>query len=201
MIILMLFIRSKLEITDAPKLANYIDHLEFDEDGKLFTRLYDKRDDFDFPIVNCPWYLSSNIPESPTYGVFVSQLMRYARVCSWRCSVQRIYSGFKVIETGIILTETSDYFSEILWSSYRPCSRIWHICVTYVEWSVHWLTYDWFPVVLSKSSRMPHVGQEMLTRSGTPDLTPFGEFMILLIRYTYTLCITEFVSLRTMFTD
>ena len=54
MIILMLFIRSKLEITDAPKLANYIDHLEFDEDGKLFTRLYDKRDDFDFPIVNCP---------------------------------------------------------------------------------------------------------------------------------------------------
>ena len=41
----------------------------------------------------------------------------------------------------------------------------------------------------------------MLTLSGTPDFTPFGEFMILLIRYTYTLCITEFVSLRTMFTD
>ena len=35
--------------------------------------------------------------------------------------------------------------------------------------------------------------------------TPFAEFMILLIRYTYmytcTLCITEFGSLRTMFTD
>ena len=56
------------------KWANYLDlHLEFDEDGKLFTRLYDKRDDFDFPIVNCPC-LSSNIPESPAYGVFVSQL-------------------------------------------------------------------------------------------------------------------------------
>ena len=25
--------------TDAPKWANYLDHLEFDEDGKLFTRL------------------------------------------------------------------------------------------------------------------------------------------------------------------
>ena len=51
--------------TDAPKWTNYLDlHLEFDEDGKLFTQLYDKRDDFDFPIVNCP-YLSSNIPESP----------------------------------------------------------------------------------------------------------------------------------------
>ena len=46
-----------------------------------FTRLYDKRDDFDFPVVNFP-YLSSNIPESRAYGVFVSQLIRYARVCS-----------------------------------------------------------------------------------------------------------------------
>ena len=79
--------------TDAPKsqylniqylvaLLYYLDlHLEFNEDGELFTRLYDKRDDFDFPIVNFP-YLSSDIPESPAYGVFVSQLIRYARVCS-----------------------------------------------------------------------------------------------------------------------
>ena len=35
----------------------------------------------DFPIVNLP-YLSSIIPESPAYGVFVSQFIRYARVCS-----------------------------------------------------------------------------------------------------------------------
>ena len=45
-----------------------------------YTRLYmyDKRDDFDFPTANFP-YLSSNIPESPPYGVFVSQLIRYDR--------------------------------------------------------------------------------------------------------------------------
>ena len=60
---------------------------------------------------------------------------------------------------------------------------------------------DWFPVVLSKSWRVPHVGQEMLTLSGTHDFTPFGESMILLIHYTYTLCMYEFVSLRTMFID
>ena len=46
----MLFIRRNLEIkdtADAPKWANYLDlHLEFDEDGKLFTQLYDKPDDF-----------------------------------------------------------------------------------------------------------------------------------------------------------
>ena len=68
-------------LTEAPKWANYLDCLEFDEDGKFLTRLYDKRDDFGFPIVNFP-YLSSNILESPTYGVIVSQLIRYARGCS-----------------------------------------------------------------------------------------------------------------------
>ena len=25
-----------------------------------------------------------------------------------------------------------DYISEILWSPYRPCSQMWHLCVTYV---------------------------------------------------------------------
>ena len=42
---------------------------------------------------------------------------------------------------------------------------------------------------------MPHVGQEMLTLSGTPDFTPFGEFMISPIHY---INITEFVNLRTI---
>ena len=42
---------------------------------------YDKRDDFNFPIVNFP-FLSSNIPSVPAYGVYVSQLIRYARACS-----------------------------------------------------------------------------------------------------------------------
>ena len=81
--------------------------LEFDEDGKLYTFLYDKRDDFYFPIVHFP-YLSSNIPESRAYGVFVSQLIRYARVCSKY--MYDIFSGLKVIETGIFFTETSDLF-------------------------------------------------------------------------------------------
>ena len=49
-------------------LADYLD-LTFiiDSGGKLSTRLYDKRDDFDFHIVNFP-FLSSNIPFGPSYG-------------------------------------------------------------------------------------------------------------------------------------
>jgi hypothetical protein len=48
--------------------------------GRLTTSLYDKRDDFDFAIVNFP-FLCSNIPLSPAYGVYVSQLIRCAKAC------------------------------------------------------------------------------------------------------------------------
>jgi hypothetical protein len=44
-----------------------------------YTR-YDKHDAFDFAIVNFP-FLCSNIPLSPAYGVYISQLIRYARAC------------------------------------------------------------------------------------------------------------------------
>ena len=39
-----------------------------------------KRDDFDFPIVNFPFF-SSSIPKVPAYGVYISQLIRYSRAC------------------------------------------------------------------------------------------------------------------------
>ena len=52
MIIVMLFIQMNLRlivITDALKWVIYLNlHLEFDEDGKRYRRLYDKRDDW-FP--------------------------------------------------------------------------------------------------------------------------------------------------------
>ena len=51
--------------------------------------LYDKRDDFNFHITNFP-FLSSNIPSSPVYAVFISQLIRYARACSsYECFILR----------------------------------------------------------------------------------------------------------------
>ena len=46
-------------------------------EGRLRTKPYDKRDDFNFPILNFP--CMCNIPESPAYGVYISQLIRYSR--------------------------------------------------------------------------------------------------------------------------
>ena len=42
------------------------------------TKIYDKRDDFDFEIVNFP-FLDGDVPRSTSYGVCISQLIRFAR--------------------------------------------------------------------------------------------------------------------------
>ena len=45
------------------------------------TKIYDKRDDFDFEIVNFP-FLDGDVPRSTSYGVYISQLIRFARATS-----------------------------------------------------------------------------------------------------------------------
>jgi hypothetical protein len=55
-------------------------YVEFDDSGQLGTKIYDKRD-FNFKIINFP-NMCSNIPVSPAYGVYISQLIRYARASS-----------------------------------------------------------------------------------------------------------------------
>ena len=52
-----------------------------DTNGQPSIRRYDKGDDYNFAIINCP-HLDSNIPTAPAYGVYISQLVRYARACS-----------------------------------------------------------------------------------------------------------------------
>ena len=49
--------------------------------GFVSSKMYDKRDDFDFDIVNFP-FLDGDVPRRPSYGVYISQLIRFARVCS-----------------------------------------------------------------------------------------------------------------------
>ena len=70
------------ETTDTASFASFLDlYLEFNDSGQLSTKIYDKRDDFNFKIINFP-NMCSNIPPSPAYGVYISQLIRYARASS-----------------------------------------------------------------------------------------------------------------------
>ena len=49
--------------------------------GTVSTKIYDKRDDFDFDIVNFP-FLDGDVPRRTSYGVYISQLIRFARASS-----------------------------------------------------------------------------------------------------------------------
>ena len=49
--------------------------------GTVSTKIYDKRDDFDFDIVNFP-FLDGDVPRRISYGVYISQLIRFARAFS-----------------------------------------------------------------------------------------------------------------------
>jgi hypothetical protein len=70
-----------LEIKETTDTASWGLYLEYDDSGHLSTKIYDKRNDFNFKIINFP-NMCSNIPVSPAYGVYISQLIRYARASS-----------------------------------------------------------------------------------------------------------------------
>ena len=49
--------------------------------GTVSTKIYDKRNDFDFDIINFP-FLDGDVPRRTSYGVYISQLIRFARASS-----------------------------------------------------------------------------------------------------------------------
>ena len=62
--------------------AAFLDlHLSI-SNGIVSTKIYDKHDDFDFEIVNFP-FLDGDVPRSTSYGVYISQLIRFARASSY----------------------------------------------------------------------------------------------------------------------
>ena len=61
--------------------ATFLDlHLSISNDI-VSTKSYDKRDDFDFEIINFP-FLDGDVPRSTSHGVYISQLIRFARASS-----------------------------------------------------------------------------------------------------------------------
>ena len=70
---------NKANITDTE--APFLDLHLSDADGFVSSKIYDKRDDFDFDIVNFP-FLDGDVPRRASYGVYISQLIRFARVCN-----------------------------------------------------------------------------------------------------------------------
>ena len=77
---------SELELKDTSTSSTEVCYLDTNlKTGHVTTAfrisIYDKRDDFAFRIVNFP-HMDSNIPANPAYGVYISQLVKYARICT-----------------------------------------------------------------------------------------------------------------------
>ena len=70
---------NKANVSDTE--ASFLDlHLSI-SDGFVKTKIFDKRDDFDLDIVNFP-FLDGDVPRSTSYGVYISQFIRFAQVSS-----------------------------------------------------------------------------------------------------------------------
>ena len=70
---------NKVNTTDTE--ASFLDlHLSI-ANGFVSSKIYDKRDDFDFDIVNFP-FLDGDVPRRASFGVYILQLIRFARVCN-----------------------------------------------------------------------------------------------------------------------
>ena len=73
----------------SPRKCNYLDLCISVYRGKFRVTLYDKRKDYSFNVISYP-FLDGNIPKNLSYGVFISQLVRFANI---NTTVEGFYSN------------------------------------------------------------------------------------------------------------
>ena len=69
--------KAKISDTESPFLDLHLSVAN----GFVSSKIYDNRDDFDFEMVNFP-FLDGDVPRRVSYGVYISQLIRFAKVCN-----------------------------------------------------------------------------------------------------------------------
>ena len=86
--------------TEAPFLDL---HLSI-SNGFVSSKMFDKRDDFDFDKVNFP-FSDGDVSRSTSYGVYISQLIQFARVSSYVTD----FNARNKISTGKLLHQGYQY--------------------------------------------------------------------------------------------
>jgi len=125
----------ELDITTDDESDQHVHYLDLDiliKNTKFSYCIYDKRDKFNFPIVNFP-NLSGNIPTSHSYSVFLSQLVRYARGCFY-------FEDFQMRTSSLIVRLLKQNFRlHRLEKVYKKfCSRYKHLLHRYGK-----AVFDW----------------------------------------------------------
>ena len=82
------------------KEADFLDLHLCIENNTISTKIYDKRDDFNFNIVNFP-HLDGDVPRTTSYGTYISQIIRFA----WGCSKFEDFNERNLLLTGKLLQQ------------------------------------------------------------------------------------------------
>ena len=133
-------------IIESTTSASYLDLLlSIGREGQLHTSIYDKRDDMNFHITNFP-FLSSNIPSSQAYGVFISQLLRYARVCSsYECFIRRVRSlSSKLLKQEYLVERSKSSFRKF-YGRYGDLIQQYEVTLSRMLNDILTLDQQWLP--------------------------------------------------------
>ena len=111
---------SELELKDTSTSSTevcYLDtNIKTSENTPFRISIYDKREDFAFRIVNFP-QIDSNIPANAAYGVYISQLVRCARICTCKVDFINRLRGLSLrlsqqgFETNLLQKSFNKFFS------------------------------------------------------------------------------------------
>ena len=106
--------------TEAPFLDLYLSI----SNGFVSSTIHDKRDDFDFDIVKFP-FLASDVPRSTSYGVYISQLIRFTRVSSRvaNCNARNKSLTANLLQQGYRIHKLRKTFSKLYRRHYELVSK------------------------------------------------------------------------------
>ena len=99
--------KANISDTEAPFLDLHLSVAN----GFVSSKIYDKRDDFDFP------FLDGDVPRRASYGVYISQLIRFARVCNHFID----FNARNKCLTAKLLQQGYQEASVVQWLCHSPC--------------------------------------------------------------------------------
>ena len=92
--------------------------------GFVSSKIYDKCDDYNFDIVNFP-FLDGDVPRRASYGVYISQLIRFAKVCDHVADfdARNKYLTAKLLQQGYRYHKLRKTFSKFYRRHYELISK------------------------------------------------------------------------------
>ena len=118
-----------------------------------FTLPFTTNDDFNFHITHFP-FLSGNISSSPAYGVFISQLIRYAWACSsYGCFIlraRRLTSTSKLLNQGYLMDAWNRHSRSFMVDTGILFSNMKSL----YEYEIKWLSDTWPVTVASQPIKL-----------------------------------------------